>query len=140
MLSTIVPANTDERIDSRDLIGRMEELQARRDDEDQIDPLDEDEAAELVILEKVNAQGEGFSDWAYGATLIHEDHFADYVKETAVELREGGNQCERCGKAHKGVDLSEWPYSHIDWDAAADDERFSYSEIDFDGTTYLIGN
>jgi hypothetical protein len=118
------PSNQDNLIDSRDIIARLEDLQARRDDEDRIDPLNDDEAAELVVLEKLNDAGESFREWASGITMIRDSYFAQYIEQDYPEL-------------HEGFDLNVWPFNHIDWDAAADEVMSDdYSEIEFDGVTY----
>lgn len=123
-MTSQAPSNNDDRIDSRDIIARLEELRDRRDDEDNIDPLDDDEAGELRKLEALNIQGEGFKEWPYGLTMIRDNHFADYIREDYPETHEDG------------PDLNTWPFNCIDWDRAAEETQSDYSEIDFDGVTY----
>ena len=64
------------------------------------------------------------SDWSDGATLIHESHFEDYCKE----------MLEDCGDLPKNLP----DYIVIDWSATADRLKVDYSEIEWDGETYLI--
>ncbi len=113
----------DDIIDSRDVIARIEELHALAEDEF---GLAEDEAAELRQLEALAAQGEQYAeDWRHGEALIRESYFVAYAQELAEETVEGMRDLQ-------------WPFTHIDWEAAADELRVDYSEIEFDGVAYLI--
>ena len=61
-------------------------------------------------------------DWEYGQSMIRESEFTDYTQELAYDL---------------GVQyLGDWPYTHIDWNSAADELKHDYAAIDFNGITY----
>ena len=63
-------------------------------------------------------------EWMHGATLIPEDAFKDYAQDCAEDM---------------GMDRNQpWPFNCIDWDQAADELRQDYSEVDFQGETYLF--
>ena len=113
--------NSNDIIDSRDVIARIEELQ---DDDNR----SEEESAELADLLKLAEEGEEASrDWRHGETLIRESYFVDYAQELA----------EDCGTLPRaGKDA--WPLYCIDWEYAARELRYDYSAIDFAGVTYLI--
>ena len=84
-----------------------------------------DEATELRVLKELAKEGEAYcSDWNYGEVIIRESHFEDYAKELAHDI----------GAVDRNAP---WPLTHIDWKAAADALRKDYTEIDFDGVTYL---
>lgn len=84
-----------------------------------------DDARELLILEALNEEGSSVtSDWAYGELLIHEDYFTEYCKE----------MLDDCGDLPSNMP----DYIVIDWDATAENLKADYTEIDFDGTTYLV--
>lgn len=117
-------SNNDDIIDSRDVIERIEELEALEADEET--GLDEDEAEELRVLRAFAREGSAYADdWPHGATLIRESYFVDYAKEYADDVI-------------GGVREASWPFSHIDWDEAAEDLKTDYTEIDFDGVAYLV--
>lgn len=127
-------SSTDDVIDSRDVIERIEQLQAIREPgpvaEGVLNPEDYDADqdslfAELAALEALAAEGDTIADWQYGATLIHENHFTDYAKELAEDL----------GTIPR--DYS-WPTSHIDWEAAANALKMDYSIVEFGGETYYV--
>jgi len=62
----------------------------------------------------------------YGVMLIREDGFEEYAREVASEF------------AHGYENVSEdWPFCHIDWEAAAEALKQDYTEIEFDGDTWL---
>ena len=133
-----VIANTETIIDSRDVIERIEDLQDQMDsyesdledwkaeepdewgldydlwlkDEPQC-PLDEEELDELKMLTKLAEQCEGYSDWEYGETLIHEKHFEDYCQEL----------CEDIGDIPKNMPS----YIVIDWASTADNLKVRIS-------------
>jgi len=151
------PSNTDDVIDSRDVIARIEELEGERaglvevaadaeaavneaateDDAedaqsehaDAVTALAEwdtsDEGQELKTLKALAEQGEGYSDWEHGETLIRESYFQDYAQDLA----------EDCGMIPK--DLA-WPCTCIDWEQACRELKMDYTEVDFDGVSYFM--
>ena len=128
-------SNTDNTIDSRDVIARIEELEAARDLEGEIQYGEEsnptaleefdnsEEGQELTALKALAEQGEDYApDWEYGAQLIHEDYFEEAMDELL----------EDCGDIPK--DLPSYLTITVDYDALEQD----YTELDFDGQTYYI--
>jgi len=78
-------------------------------------------------LDELNAlEDEVGREWMHGETLIDEDEFTDYAEDLAADLH---------GDA---VTDAAWPFSHIDWEAAADELKQDYSEVEYQGTTYLF--
>lgn len=109
--------NTEDLIDSRDVIERIKELEAQ--------DKDEQEAEELAALKELNREGEDTfgEEWEYGVTLVHEDYFEDYAQEFAEDI----------GAIDRNA---QWPLQYIDWEEAADALKMDYSEVDFDGQAY----
>jgi antirestriction protein len=101
--------------DSRDVIERLQYLE--------IEP-DEDEAAELAILQEFADEAEGYAaDWHYGETFIRDSYFTEYAQELAEDIG--------------AIDREySWPASHIDWTAAAEALQQDYSAIELDGVTF----
>lgn len=149
------PSTCDQVIDSRDVIARLEELKEERDDlelsvseaqealdeahdedkeaeeseietaQERLDDWDKDNGDELKALQTLNDEAEGYADdWRHGATLIREDHFPDYCQELLADI----------GDLPRNLP----DYLVIDWDATADNLKADYTEVDFDGTTYLV--
>jgi len=132
--------NTDDVIDSRNVIARIEELEAERDNipgsltdfEDDPDleaaalqEWDDDNGAELAALKALAEEGEGCGDWSHGETLIRDSYFEDYARELADE----------CGDMPRDL---HWPFTCIDWEKAARELQYDYTTVDFDGVTYWI--
>lgn len=88
------------------------------------DPL-YDEATEYKALKELEEQAEGCSDWMYGAQLIRESYFKDYAQQLAEDI--GAVNAD-----------ATWPNNCIDWDLAARELEVDYTQVDFDGVTYLI--
>ena len=107
--------NDSDTIDSRDIIERIDDI--RQAGEDSL------ELSTLLALAKDGA--DYASDWAYGATLIHETYFQEYAQELADDL---------------GLldDNLSWPSNHIDWEAAAQELKMDYTVVDFDGVDYYV--
>lgn len=129
---SIIPANTHDVIDSRDVIQRLNELVADREDvfihaePESLTAWDAEHHDELNTLRKLDAMGRGYSpDWPYGATLIRDSYFTEYAQELAEEIG-----------AIK--DNAQWPYTCIDWDKAARELQMDYTSIDFDGVDYWV--
>ena len=57
-------------------------------------------------------------------TLIHEDEFEDYAKSLAQDC------CQ--------ADWTQWPFNCLDWERAASDLKYDYSEAELNGTTYYF--
>ena len=107
--------NTDNVIDSRDIIERIEELENNG--------CDFDEHEELEALKALAEEGENYSpDWNYGSTLIHENYFEEYMDEMIQD----------CYDLPK--DLPFWMTVTYDYNAL----KMDYTEIDFNGETYYI--
>ena len=128
--------NTDDMIDVRDVIARIEELEAdlALTDEDKTNtgltaateiydalrPL-------LAFMEEMKGNGgdeQWRGDW-YPVTAIRDSYFKDYAQELA----------EDCGMIHNGL---AWPLTCIDWDQAARELRMDYTSVEFDGVTYWV--
>jgi len=128
----------DDVIDVRDIIERLEELEAllhehlaKHDDScigdwAEASPEEHKELSMLVALMEEMAGYGGDEQWRgdwYPLTLIRESYFTDYVQE----------MLEDCGEIPK--DLPH--YIHIDWQATARDVQVDYTPIDVDGATYF---
>lgn len=147
-------SNTDDIINSRDVIERIEEL---RDEwaelqeavteaaEDLEDCAPEDEPAlqaayreaqqdadnwdggnELATLEALAEEASGYaSDWHYGEMLIRDSCFEDYAQELAEDIG--------------AIDRNTfWPNNCIDWKEAAEQLQQEYTAVNFDGVTYWV--
>lgn len=134
--------NTQDVMDSRDVIARRDELKEERDSlvetsQDESEPeaaldaraelvtWDIDNAEELAQLEAFIA--EGFSSWEDGETLVRESYFETYAQELADSVVD--NFRERS---------SQWPFSCIDWEHAARELQYDYTGADLDGITYYF--
>ena len=127
-MNTKAITNSEDVIDSRDVIARIEELRGERDSTDgwNTESFYEDERNELTALEALADEAEGYApDWQYGETLIRDSYFETYARELAEDL----------GAIPK--DLS-WPACHIDWDAATEALKQDYTSVDFGDVTYWV--
>jgi len=134
--------NTQDVIDSRDIIERLEELTAEEEgliaDIEEADADEEAEAKEalnswleengdeLDILKELNNDGSNFPDWDCGATLINEDYFEEYCEEL----------CKDIGDIPS--DLPWYIANHIDWEGVAEEIKQDYGTVEFDGQTFYI--
>jgi hypothetical protein len=111
---------TDDIIDVRDIIARVEDLESCPNEE---------EVAELAtltaLLDELNGAGgdeQWRGDW-YPVTLIRDDYFRTYAQELA----------EDCGM----IDANAvWPARCIDWAQAARELRMDYTSVTYAGVTY----
>lgn len=151
------PSNSDNVLDSRDIITRIEELQQEREvltdavaeRRDTVDAIEEgreekDEAIDALTeaedVLKVWEDEEGrelkaltdLQDEASGSPdwTYGETLIRDsYFQDYAMEL------AEDIGAIDKNAS---WPNTYIDWDAAADALKQDYTSVDFDGVEYWI--
>lgn len=126
--------NTDDIIDSRDIIERIEELRQMRSE--MLEEAREtgcakgtwettEEAEELCALVALAKEAEPeSSDWTHGATLIARSYFIEYVQDLLADI----------GDVPRNLPH----YIEIDWEATARNIEADYVTIDFDGVEYLI--
>jgi len=106
------------------LLNRKNELIELRDDEDH--EFQDYEQEELDALLELESEIGSLEECARnGVYFIDEDYFEDYAREFAEDI--GAIESD-----------ASWPCTHIDWEAAADDLRMDFTEVDFDGQTYLV--
>jgi hypothetical protein len=137
-------SNTEDVIDSRDVIERIEELEAERQglaetadagDNTEAERLaaradlkawGEENAEELSALKSLAEQASDYAaDWECGETLVRGSYFETYAQELA----------EDCGMVQEGA---LWPNTCIDWEQAARELKMDYTSVDFDGVDYWI--
>ena len=136
-------SNTEDIIDIRDVIARLEELEEAFNsamenvpDNERGNPDNQawkeweesEEAEELKVLQSLmdNLKGNGGDeqwrgDW-YPLTLIHENYFEDYTEELVTD----------CGYISRDFPL----WIMIDWNEKAENVKVDYFNVDFDGETY----
>ena len=112
--------------DSRDVIERLEELEALKDliSEGEASPEDiaewEESEEEYNTLREFADEASHVPDWEYGETFIREDRFVDYVEELVKDCYD--------------LNIPDWVA--IDWETTADSVKIDYSEFELDGVTY----
>jgi len=141
--------NSEDILDSRDVIDRRDELQEERDSitaeiadleaqtaddpvygeldarrdtlRDELNAWDEENAAELAALNAFIAQGS--DEWEYGEALVRDSYFIAYAQDFAEDIG--------------AIDADAgWPARCIDWERAARELRMDYTSAEFDGVTY----
>jgi hypothetical protein len=145
--------NSQDIIDSRDIIARIEELEeletACNDAREELEAAEKEEDAEnietardavetadalfsaeerleLAALRKLAEDAEGCADWKYGETLIRESYWEAYCQEL----------CKDIGDIPQN--LPWYIENHIDWGGVAREISMDYTDVDFDGVTYKI--
>lgn len=140
-MQTTAINNTDDVIDSRDVIERIEELENEQAElvqklsdgeitEAEMREFDADEGMELDSLRSLAEQCEGYGDWQYGEQVIRRSYFVDYITDLIHD----------CYELPKDMNSGRWPYSHLtfDYEAAANEAEIDYMSVDFNGVEYLI--
>lgn len=125
--------NSDDIIDVRDIIDRIEELETELEGLGSEGDAEANNRAEdwselqtlTAIMDDLKGYGgdeQWRGDW-YPVTLIRESYFTDYTQE----------MLEDCGTIPR--DLPHWV--HIDWEATAREVKVDYSSVEIDGVTYF---
>lgn len=126
-------SNSDDMIDVRDIIARVEELREWRDsinpeDDGLAHSLDAEDLSDLAMLEsllsdlKGNGGDKQWEDSWYPIGLIRDSYFVEAMQELVQDI----------GDLPKDIP----GYLVIDWDATAGNLRADYSSVEFDGITY----
>lgn len=116
--------NYQDIIDVRDIIERFEELNSDSD------PSAGESGQEWLLLrgllEELRGNG-GDEQWHgawYPVTLIRDSYFEEYARDLAEDIH---------GHALRDV---HWPFTCIDWEAAAGDLQEDYATVEYNGVTY----
>jgi len=120
--------NTQNTIDSVDIIERIGELEAERQgyQGDLAEWDASDEAKEFKGLQALQEEAGGYSpDWDHGTLLIRDSYFTEYAEDLAYDI----------GAVD---DDMQWPLRHIDWEAAAEELKVDYTSVTFDGEDYWV--
>ena len=94
-------------------------------EEEEIESWKSDWEDELKQIEEIDIIENECSEFSFGETLIDEDDFEEYCQEFI----------EDCGYISK--DMPTIISNNIDWAGIADDMKQDYSEIEYQGNTYL---
>ena len=114
--------NSQDVIDSRDVIERIEELEG----DVEAELANDDDLAELKALKALAEEAEGYAaDWKYGEALIRDSYFKEYAQQLADDIGAVSSDAT-------------WPNNCIDWDEATRLLQQDYTEVDFDGVAYWI--
>ena len=62
-------------------------------------------------------------EWEHGITLIKDDYFVEYAEQLAEDI----------GVIDRNAS---WPLNHINWEFAAEELKYDYSSVEFDGEIY----
>lgn len=116
-----IPTNSDDVIDSRDVIAAIDWL-TDEPEEGEEPEVDEDLEALKALQEEAEPYAAG---WRFGESLIRDSYFKKYAQDFAEEIG--------------AIDRSAaWPADCIDWDQAATDLQTDYTSVEFDGVTYWM--
>ena len=112
-------SNTEDYIDSRDIVERINYLEIGEPDVDETEEL---ESLRSLVEELKNCAGDSPED---GITLVRDSYFEDHAQELAEDI----------GAIDRNAT---WPLYCIDWTQAARDLQMDYSSVEFDGVTYWV--
>ena len=153
------PSNTDDVIDSREIIERIEELTGERDaliEDRETAQQDLDDAEEPTEQEREALQGahdkatDALVEWTEenGAELAALEALQEQAEGYSPDWPYGATLIRDsyfrayAQEMAEELDLvkpdAQWPYTCIDWDQAARELQMDYTSVDFDGVTYWV--
>lgn len=160
-------SNTDNVIDSRDIIDRIEYLESEREpltdavdqaqealndlDGNDFDEVSTFEEAEQEAKDALKAAYANVKDWDEsdeGQELAKLKAFAEEAEGYAEDWRYGATLIHEDYFEDYARDLAaegdydmkneQWPYTCIDWEKAAEELKQDYTSVDFGGETYWV--
>ena len=108
------PTNSDDVIDSRDILDYIWEHEDNEDFKEEV------EALQKVVDEYCNEYDEGLKDLEFGVFFIKDDYFEDYMWDYFLEFNQVDEALE----------------CYIDIESFARDQQNDYDWVDFDGEQY----
>ncbi len=120
-------SNSDDLIDSRDVIARIEYLESECEEDNGTEEDRDELKILLAFMEDMKGYGgdeQWRGDW-YPVTIIRDSYFKEYAQELAEDI----------GAINAGAT---WPNNCIDWEQAARELRMDYTCVDFDGVDYWV--
>lgn len=157
---TLSELMSDEVIDSRDLIARLEELEGERTAlEEELETCQEAHAAAvkagnataaLAASAEVLKASDDIDEWdddnldelevLREANEQGENYVPDWrYGETLIDEQNFVEYAKQLAYDIGALQGNEkWPHNHIDWEAAAGELMHDYTEIDIGGETYLV--
>jgi DNA repair exonuclease SbcCD ATPase subunit len=157
-MSTKEVSNSDDVVDSRDVIARIEELEEEREDlqneleelQNNLEAIATDDEEIQDCKAQIEAAKKALTDW---------DDSSE--GEELKALKALADQCEGYGDWEHGAQLvrddyfedfareeaesldlikedMRWPYACIDWKQAAEELQQDYTSVDWDGVTYWV--
>ena len=136
-------------IDTRDLAEKREELQTNlvdsfnnyfdteiedfdelikhidNSDNEDVQEWKEDNSDDFDHIEEIDYVEDNVSEFSFGETLIPNDDFTEYCKDTA----------ENC---YNLKDVPDFIKYHINWDGVASDLEVDYSSVTYQGESFLV--
>lgn len=108
------PTNTDNVIDSREILDYIWEHEDNEDFKEEV------EALQKVVNQYCDNYKEGLADLEFGVFFIRDDYFEDYMWDYFLEFNQ----------------IDEALECYIDIEAFARDQQYEYDWVDFDGEQY----
>lgn len=153
-------SNSEDVIDSRDVIARIDELESERDDylnsakelvsdDPDADSLWEfngteyltETEAHAAAVEAWNGTDEGEELNSLLKLQEQSEGYSDWTHGVAL-IRDSHfeNYARELAEDLHGAKIrdAEWPFSCIDWEKAANDLQTDYTSVDFDGVDYWV--
>ena len=119
-----------DNITTDDLIERREEIISEIEDAIHNTLCDIDTFKDMIDELYEIADIESYcSDFSYGANLIHEDNFVNYIEELISDAYH---------EVYDVVENCNWPVIKIDYEQSANDARMDFTEVEYLGDTYLV--
>lgn len=160
-MTTRTISNTDDVIDSRDVIARVEELESERETlmdaiteaQESLDSAIEDKEEDSVAAytEDRETAKTALTNWDEGdegqelkilKSLVDEaEGYSDDWKYGATLIRDSyfEDYARELADDIGAVDKdAKWPNTCIDWDKAASELQQDYTSVEFDGVTYWV--
>ena len=106
--------NSDDVIDSRDILDYIEKYEDDKDFKDVV------KALQSIVKQYCDNYDEGLKDLEFGVFFIRDSYFEDYMWDFFLEVNQ----------------IDEALECYIDIEAFARDQQYNYDTVDFDGIEY----
>lgn len=123
--------NLPEQLSTTELFDLLEDMKSDKEITlEEGEDVDDETNQDIIELSRVCEELSTIQDARYGAEMIREDYFVDYITDLIND----------CYDLPKELNNGDWPWRHvkIDYEAAAEEAKQDYNKVEIFGEIFYV--